>query len=153
MKLKKVIIVLTAVLVVVASVVLAGFLMKEKTKMNLWGDWFNQSGVQITVKWYDPKGILQVRTTSDAEQIREISSTIRAFSDPQHVFFFRNEVRAGAITYQFTVKGDNRTVLYAIQNKTIILADEKTPNDRTVWSVKPEEKETLVQYLLGLGKN
>ncbi len=153
MKQKKVIIILTAVLIVAGSVVLAGFLMKEKTKMNLWGDWFNQSGAQITVKWYDPKGILQVRSTSDADQMMEISSTIQAFSDPQHIFLFRDEVRAGAITYQFIVKGDRRTVLYAIQNKTIILADEKTPNDRTAWSVKPEEKEKLVQYLLGLGKN
>lgn len=116
--------------------------------MNLWGDWFSQNGVQISLSWDDPKGVQQVRTSSDVEQIMNISTAFQAITNPQKILFLPDEARSGSIVYRVNVTGENSTVLYAIQNNYIILADKRSPKYMIVWKVKTAESENIVQALM-----
>ncbi len=135
-----------AVLIVVCTVIVI-ILIKEKSQMNLWGDWFSQNGVQITLTWDDHKGVHQVRSSSDVEQIIEISAAFQTISNPQKKLFLPDEARSGLIVYRLNVAGENRTVLYAINNNYIIIAEERSHNCMTVWKVKPAEAESLIEII------
>ena len=143
----KIKIVIFAAVLIVACTVIGIFLIKEKSQMNLWGDWFSQNSVQITLTWYDPKGVQQVRSSSDAKQIMNISTAFLAISNPKKILFLPDEARSGSIIYRIAVTGENRTVLYSIQNNHIILADERSPKHMTVWKVKQTDSEGLIQAM------
>jgi len=145
---KKIIIAVLAAALIVGCIVIGIFIIREKSQMNLWGDWFSQNGVQITLTWYDPKGVQQVRSSSDAEQIMNISSAFQAISNPQKILFLPDEARSGSIVYQLHLIGENRTVLYAVKNNCIIMADERSPQCMTVWKVKTADSEGLIQVLM-----
>ena len=134
-----------AVLLIIGCVATAIYIFKEKTQIDLWGEWFSQNGVKVTLTWNDPRGVQQVRSSSDAIQNMNISSAFQAISNPQKSLFLPDEARSGLIAYQLTVTGENRTVLYSIQNNYIILADERSPKHMAVWKVKPAESEGLIQ--------
>lgn len=143
----KIKIVIFAAVLIVACTVIGIFLIKEKSQMNLWGDWFSQNSVQITLTWYDPKDVQQVRSSSDAKQIMNISTAFLAISNPKKILLLPDEARSGSIIYRIAVTGENRTVLYSIQNNHIILADERSPKHMTVWKVKSADSEGLIQVL------
>lgn len=138
-----------ATVLIVACTVISIFLIKEKFEMNLWGDWFSQNGVRVTLTWDDPRGVQQVRTTSEVNKIVNISSSFQSITDPQKKLFLPDEARSGSIVYKICVTGEERTVLYAIERNFIIIADEKSPKCMTVWKVKPEESEGLIQTIIG----
>lgn len=143
----KITIAILAAVLLVGCMFIGIFLIREKSQMDLCGDWFSQTGVQITLTWYDPKGVQQVQSSSDAKQNMNISSAFQAISNPQKILFLPDEARSGSIVYQLHVTGENRTVLYAIKNNYIIIADERSPKCMTVWKVKTEECEGLIQVL------
>ena len=116
--------------------------------MNVWGDWFLQNGVRVTLTWDDPKGVQQIRTTSEVNKIANISSSFQSITDPQKILFLPDEARSGSIVYKISVTGEERTVLYAINRNYIIIADEKSPKRMTVWKVKPAESEGLIQIIV-----
>ncbi|MDD4367493.1 MAG: hypothetical protein PHP39_00900 [Oscillospiraceae bacterium] len=144
---KKIRIVIFAAVLIVVCTVIGIFLIKEKSKMNLWGDWFSQDNVQITLTWIDPKGVQQVRSTSDVEQVMNISTAFQAISNPQKILFPPDEASSGLIVYRLNVAGENRTILYAISNNYIFIADERSPKYMTVWKVMPEQSEDLIQIV------
>ena len=148
MKTKKIITIsIIAVLFIIGCVAIGIYIFKEKTQMNLWGEWFSQNGVNVALAWDDPRGIQQVRSSSDVIQNMNISSAFQAISNPQKNLFLPNEARSGLIAYQLTVTGENRTVLYSIQNNYIIIADEKSPKHMTIWKVSPSESEGLIRVI------
>lgn len=140
------IIIFAAVLIVVLTVIGIS-IFKEKSQMNLWGDWFMQNNVQISLTWYDPKGTQQVRSSSDVEQIMNVSRAFQAIPNPRKILFLPDDARSGSIEYRLNVTGENSTVLYAVKNNYIIISDERTPNCMTVWQVNSAEFEGLIQCI------
>lgn len=148
MNTKKVISISIIIVLIIGCVAIGIYIYRQKTQMDIWGKWFSQNGVQVTLAWDDPRAVHQVRSSSDAVQIKNISSALQAISNPQKKLLYQDEARSGLIAYQLTVTGEDRTVLYSIRNNFIIVADGKSPQYKTVWKVSPSESEILIQVLL-----